>query len=294
MMVGLPASGKSTKAKELAIKHNAIIHSSDALREELHGDENAQSDNPMLFRELHRRIKDDLSKGNSVIYDATNTNHKRRASFLLELKHISCEKICYVMAIPYKQCIERNRARERKVPEEVIKRMYMNFNVPYWYEGWDEIRAVLSDKQDTHLFRTFATTKDFNQDNPHHTLNLDEHCIKANYYVTQQDNCNDKLYFASLFHDIGKVFTKSFLNSKNEVTHIAHYYNHENCGAYDSLIVLGECGYKKALDVAIIIQWHMQPYSFHSEKTINKYKKLWGENLFNDIMLIHEADKFAH
>ena len=40
MMCGLVASGKSTKAKELAKEYNATIYSSDALREEMFGDVN--------------------------------------------------------------------------------------------------------------------------------------------------------------------------------------------------------------------------------------------------------------
>ncbi len=60
MMVGLPASGKSTYAQYIAEQENAIIHSSDSLREELFGDVNENSRNDELFRELHNRIKADL------------------------------------------------------------------------------------------------------------------------------------------------------------------------------------------------------------------------------------------
>ncbi len=41
----------------------------------------------------------------------------------------------------------------------------------------------------------------------------------------------------------------------------------------------------------------MQPYFWekdNNEKLHNKYRKLWGENLYNDIMLLHKADKYAH
>jgi hypothetical protein len=30
------------------------------------------------------------------------------------------------------------------------------------------------------------------------------------------------------------------------------------------------------------------------EKTKEKYRKLWGNKLYNDIMIIHEADENAH
>ena len=132
-MIGLPCSGKSTISKELVEKYNATIFSSDELRIEMFGDVNDQEHNQELFVELHKRIKDCLNNGKSAIYDACNINYKRRMAFLAELKNIPCEKICFVMATTYEECIRRNSERERKVPEHVITRMYHNFNIPYIY-----------------------------------------------------------------------------------------------------------------------------------------------------------------
>ena len=61
MMVGLPASGKSTYALELADTYNANIHASDSISEELSGDINNQDINDIVFKTLHNRIKKDLS-----------------------------------------------------------------------------------------------------------------------------------------------------------------------------------------------------------------------------------------
>lgn len=72
MMVGLPASGKSTIAYNLAKENNYIVFSSDALREELYLDINDQTHNHELFVELHKRIKTALKECNNVIYDACN------------------------------------------------------------------------------------------------------------------------------------------------------------------------------------------------------------------------------
>lgn len=52
MLVGLPASGKSTYAKKLSKKENAIILSSDELRKELFGNINNQNHNAEVFKEL--------------------------------------------------------------------------------------------------------------------------------------------------------------------------------------------------------------------------------------------------
>lgn len=49
IMCGLSGSGKSTIAKDLAIKHNAEIVSSDAIREELFGSCQDQSDKKRMY-----------------------------------------------------------------------------------------------------------------------------------------------------------------------------------------------------------------------------------------------------
>ena len=62
MMVGLVGSGKSTYAKQLSDDINAIICNSDAIREELCGDENSQDNNDEVFKILHSRIKEHLKR----------------------------------------------------------------------------------------------------------------------------------------------------------------------------------------------------------------------------------------
>ena len=93
MLVGIPASGKSTYAKELE-KNGYHIHSSDEIRKELTGDENTQVVNEKVFQVLHKRIKSDLEQGISCIYDATNMSMKRRISFLKEINKYDCHKTC--------------------------------------------------------------------------------------------------------------------------------------------------------------------------------------------------------
>ena len=91
MMVGLPASGKSTIAKEIAKSKKAIIVSSDELRKELLGDINEQSQNAKIFEEVEKRIKEGLKQGN-VVYDACNINYKKRRAFLQKLNKMVVEK----------------------------------------------------------------------------------------------------------------------------------------------------------------------------------------------------------
>jgi predicted kinase len=295
MLVGLPASGKSTKAKELSIKYNAIIHSSDALRKELYGDENSQDNNNDIFQIIHKRIKEDLKNCKSVIYDATNIDYKRRLALLSEFRNIECDKICVIMSTPYEICIEQNKQRDRQVPEYVIKKMYVNFHIPYWYEGWDDIQICYNHRK--YIFPTefIYTYKNYKQDNKHHEYTLGKHCLTCAEMTRPETNDQD-IYNAALIHDCGKPFVKNFKNSKGEITEEAHYYQHHCVGSYDSLFYMID-GDK--LKIATLILWHMQPYfwekdKLHGNKHMNKYKKLWGDELFNDIMILHNADKIAH
>ena len=292
-MVGLVASGKSTKAKELSYAYNAEIFSSDTLREEMFGDINDQEHNQELFVELHKCIKNCLRSGMSAICDATNLSYKKRMAFLAELKSIPCEKICVVMATPYEECLRRNSERERKVPEHVIKRMYHNFNIPYWYEGWDDIQIEYG------VFKGYygkpknwyENYKDYNQHNSHHKLTLGDHCLVSAIHLN--DIGSVALFCAAYIHDCGKPETATFTNSKGEPTTECHYYNHQYVSGYKALLF----DYSNQLDIAIVVMWHMQPYFWeksNNEKLHNKYRKLWGESLYQDIMQLHTADKMAH
>ena len=296
MMVGLVGSGKSTYAKQLAEETNAIACSSDAIREELCGDENSQDNNDEVFKILHSRIKENLKNGKNVIYDATNINSKRRRAFLSELRKIPCVKKCVVMATPFEMCCNQNELRDRVVPYEVIKRMYKNWNTPYWFEGWNEIEIKFPDAFEINnvIGIWISDHMDYNQDNPHHSCTLGQHCN----LVGQALKDDMLLHCAGLLHDCGKPFTKSFINSKGEETDIAHFYQHHCVGAYDSLFFKYPDEVDR-LDVSVLINLHMMPYFWekdkeHGEKTRQKYQKLWGDELYNNVMKLHEADKNAH
>lgn len=299
MMVGLPGSGKTTYAEKLSRNTGAKVLSSDRIRLELFGDENSQEDNEKVFNTLHSRIKDNLRAGEDVIFDATNINSKRRTHFLKQLKDIPCKKRCVVMATPFALCAEQNEARDRSVPYEVIERMCKNWNTPYWFEGWDEIKLMYS--EDSLSMRQTIENWYFNhlyydQDNPHHEHSLVSHCVLVGEALGKEEDA--ALRWAGFLHDCGKPVTKGYRNSKGELTEVAHYYQHHCAGAYESLFFI----YPKevsVLDVSILINLHMHPYFWesdknHEEQNKQKYKRIWGEELYEKVMKLHMADKTSH
>ena len=146
MLVGLPASGKSTIAVNLFNSNiNSRLRSSDGLRSELLNDINDMSRNGEIFDLLHSIIKADLYFERDTIYDATNLNADRRKEFLKSLSLLKCEKICIFVNTPYDICIERNLKRERVVPISVMEKMKDNLQKPDMSEGWNEIKEVTYD-----------------------------------------------------------------------------------------------------------------------------------------------------
>lgn len=294
MLIGLQASGKSTYACKLAEEYNAEIFSSDALREEMFSNINEQNKNAELFQELHKRIKECLKSGRNVIYDSTNISSKRRRSFLQELNKIDCDKCCFVMATPYEQCLANNASRDRKVPEEVIERTYKHFNVPWFFEGWDSIEVIYwgDSKGTMSVDEWLDNHMGYDQHNPHHYMTLGEHCAAVGGRFKEES----LLYYVGCLHDVGKPKVMSFKNSKGESTESAHFYGHENSGAYEALFF--DCGGFHPLCVSLLISLHMRPYYWEknggNEKLRNKYKNLWGIEIFNLVNALHEADKAAH
>lgn len=296
MMVGLVASGKSTISKELSSEDNSVILSSDDLREKLFEDINNQDGNDIVFETLHKLIKYYLSRNISVIYDATNINYKQRMELLKGLRNIDCYKQCILVATPYEKCLHQNSQRERQVPSYVIEKMYKNFYIPQYYEGWQDIQIVYNDDgyifNINELFNGENGLNFINQDNPNHTFTIGKHCLES-AWLCEEYNGNYLLCKAAFLHDIGKRFTKDFKNSKGEVTEIAHYYQHHLVSAYDSLFYYKDLELEDRLKIANYIQWHMQPFFLDSEKAKNKFINLVGKEFYNDIMIFHEADKNA-
>ncbi len=309
MLVGLPGSGKSTYIKQYY--PNTKVHSSDAIREELSGDVNNQDINKRVFETLHRRVKEDLRSGIDCCYDATNISWKRRKAFLQELNGIDCLKYCIVIATPFENCLQQNDSRERNVPYEVIERMYKNFDIPWYNEGWDSIFIAYTNNNYHngygHWSQFLFDVLDFDQESKWHSETLGEHCRKCVEYVLQNSKELNKLneaetLVAAALHDCGKPFVKDFKDSRGNDSEYAHYYNHENVGCYNSLFYEKDEGTDSLL-VSALIRYHMIPHFFKDwkQKTIDKYEKeftthkyLREMEFYKALKILHSGDKNAH
>lgn len=326
VMAGLVASGKSSLAGELSEKEDATIVSSDAIREELFSDVSNQENNASVFETMNKRAKKLLSEGENVVYDATNISRKRRMHLIKhELKADECE--VHYMATPYHICVERNNKRDRVVPIDVIDRMYKNLHIPTELEGWNEVHFHYPDEQyerrvgmvgrfpieslveliegsDEHdeLFDMVALNlSDFHdiidvpQDSSYHSFSISRHTFHVIEELKKQTlKRRYELLLSALFHDLGKGFCKSFYSYKGEKRRYASFIGHENVSAQlavDSLFVVG---LKEGLIryVVDLIQFHMMPMNM-SNKVEKRLRKLLTEEQYEDLMILHEADKSA-
>lgn len=129
MMIGIPGSGKSTFAKKYL---SGTYLSSDDLRDEL-----GKID---IWEEMYVRTEEALRSGEDLIYDATSIKEKDQKTVLELAKKYGARSVAYVMLTSFEQCIERNCKRDenRIVPEDVVKRMYNNYEPPT-NDEFDEI-----------------------------------------------------------------------------------------------------------------------------------------------------------
>lgn len=293
MLIGPPASGKSTYAKQTS----AVIVSTDAIREELYGSEEVQDNPQKVFDIAFQRICSCLRAEQNCIFDATNMVRKYRVNFINRLRTAIKNPFnikAIIFATPYEICLERNKARRRQVPQEVIKRMIMNFNVPWYSEGFNEIE-VFDCRHDFDLTEYLESTTIIGHDNPHHSLTIGQHCLDAaEKCLLAQDevykSCpkyTNQIYTACYFHDVGKPFCKTFTKMNGNPSPYAHYYFHENVGAYMFL-----CCNWYDLITALLINFHMS--FFNSEKHLAKIKDFLGEDLFTALEWVHRFDVAAH
>lgn len=315
MVIGLPASGKDTYIKKLIAnsEENFVHLSSDKIREELYGSEEIQGNPKEVFSIMNKRVMTNLAIGNNIIYNATNICSKNRRNVLKEVKKYK-DYMSYAVIIgtTFEQCLKNNEDRKnnggRYIPPEVIKKMYYSFEPPHPFEGFNKIEVY---------YPFIPPYRDYKQEikelkkvphdcEPFHSYNIGVHINRA-AKMAKEDIKKGKLnnmfssgladYYKSIIptilflHDLGKKETK-VINSNGQ----AHYYNHENVGAYNYMFYLFDDNDLKNnrnrydYNIAAAIAYHMRPFNMVKEKTKEKYKKLWGNDFYNLIKAVHIYD----
>lgn len=255
----------------------------------MHGDETIQDNPGLVFDIMQKRAVSSLDFGSDVIYDSTAMTRKDRAGIISVCPKFA--KIeCHIIWTPIETCIERDATRKRTVGKEVIDRMLKRFQFPYYDEGFENIWIHCSvenfDKEE-YMDNIIKAMKKIPHDNPHHTLDIFEHCCAAARYVAEKDGYGP-LWLAAAFHDVSKPRVKAFVDSKNNPCEHAHYYQHQCLSAWEFCGIPRGMSESERIYAAWLISTHMDP--FLNTKYYNKLPTY----LKKHVDLLHEADLAAH
>lgn len=323
MMVGVSGAGKSTFAKNYCSENNFSYVASDEVRRKMFGDDenpHVPSKNALVFDACHKTIIELLKDGNNVVFDATNLISKRRIQALEKIKKAVPNVHCVVMILiaPINICFAQNENRDYVVEKSVIEKQIGTFQLPFAGEGWNKIILIPANgfyfsEICSRKLESIMIKYDFNQRNPNHTLSLYDHCKKTrnNIYKAVCNSgvwnfnstfSNAHLYEAAMLHDCGKLGCHT-----EDADGVWHYYNHAERGAYEylttQLVSQDSQNFYKApryqflrsfdeiYKVALLINYHMLPFEWGKNKKMKqKYKRLFGDDIFEALELLHKCD----
>ena len=137
--VGLPGSGKSTYLARLGV--NAI--SSDEIRRLIADDPHDQTMNARIFAVIRYLIRQRIAAERPITYvDATHLTQWEREPYVKLAQRYGCRLEALFFDVPIDICIARNQARERVVPEEIIRKMAQQMIPPSLEEGFAEVAVI--------------------------------------------------------------------------------------------------------------------------------------------------------
>ena len=154
LMVGLPASGKSTYTKT-KIDNRTKILSTETIKKELFGFDENPHDNE-VFETLCNRAKTLLCQGKDVLIDANMSNKNDRTKILSCFKDLNIKRKAIIVETPIEICITQDSSRRNSIGEKLIHEYAKNFSFPTKTEGFDEI--VIIKRTEDGFVRHLTTT----------------------------------------------------------------------------------------------------------------------------------------
>jgi predicted kinase len=144
LMCGIPGSGKTTYARNLAKETNSVLIEGDAIRAELFGDASVYGRWDEVWGKIDEMVEDNA--GSNLILDGTFETSSLRAEALSLLKSYGyTDAHLIVMETSLATALARNWVRKRKVPDYVVREKYARFqmNLPRVHgEGFTTVTRV--------------------------------------------------------------------------------------------------------------------------------------------------------
>ncbi|MBY0359655.1 MAG: AAA family ATPase [Candidatus Obscuribacterales bacterium] len=123
MLIGLPASGKSNLAQQMAALGFEHL-CADLIRLEILGNEADQSQPGKINSIVRQRLESALAHNKRVVLDMANATRKTRRQWIEQARSHGKPIHLVVLDTPLDVCVRRNSQRSRVVPVEVIRGMY--------------------------------------------------------------------------------------------------------------------------------------------------------------------------
>jgi len=145
LAIGLPGSGKTTWFR----RRGVTPLSSDLLRSVLFDDVEEQRYQGLVFSTLRQLLRARLIARMPWNYvDATNLSPRERRQWIHMARGLGYEVHAVFFDVPLEVCLERNRRRDRVVPEDVMRRMSAKLRPPKFEEGFSKVVVVRVKKKE--------------------------------------------------------------------------------------------------------------------------------------------------
>jgi predicted kinase len=130
LLIGIPGAGKTTLAKKLTAKGYERLCADD-IRLELYGDEGEHGNPKEVFSIFFQRLDGFMQAKKDIVIDNTNVRTRHRREILDHARKFDYQDIeLWILNAPLELCLQRNKARSRKVDEGAIAHLFKELNGP--------------------------------------------------------------------------------------------------------------------------------------------------------------------
>ena len=149
MLCGIPGSGKTTWGRTHSSLCDRYVSRDDIRFYLLKDGEDYFAHEDEVLKLFYERINEALEKGYDVFADATHLTAAARKKFLSNITAKYNKLNIIAFDIPVYVALERNDNREGRsfVPRSVIRRMWNQFEMPTYKEGFNKIYRVDKDNK---------------------------------------------------------------------------------------------------------------------------------------------------
>lgn len=231
---GLPASGKSTWAKDFVDRNPGWLRiNKDDMRAMMHNSKWSKDNERQVLLLRDAAIEMALRSGYSVVVDDTNfaSQHITTIQAIADLAEAAFEVKDF--DVPLSECLERNSQRMPRVPDHVIYDMYNKYvlpNKPKVHNNFELPHAIVCDLDGTLAIHTARGPFELGKV---YTDSVNEPVLRC---IKEMQRAGNKIIFASGREDICRAETQKWLKDKCELNSFILYMRKTGDNRKDSIV----------------------------------------------------------